>query len=77
MVAKLATWSIQGLGQLIERKWLAWFYRRRTSQHWSPLMHEVTTEYGARFGALRIGWSWTARHFHDGKKPTVIPGPHL
>lgn len=72
----LQTWGIHGLGRLAERKVIGWFYRRQTSQYWSPMMHEITTEYGVRFGGLRVGWSWTEKHFRDGREPRVIAGPY-
>lgn len=72
----LQTWSIHGLGRLIERKAGAWFYKRRTSQHWSPMMHEVSTEYGVRIGGWRIGVTQTYKVFRDGKEPRIVPGPY-
>jgi hypothetical protein len=72
-----AVWEIYGDGKMAERKLaFAYFYRRQIAQKWSPLMHEVTTEYGMRVGPIRLGWSWTAKHFFDGKEPAVIAGPY-
>ncbi len=76
MALHRSIWSVFGDGCMIERKLFVWFYRRRLSQKWSPLMHEIATEYGIRVGALRIGWSWTAKHFYDGKEPAVVAGPY-
>ena len=74
----LKSWTIAGNGNLDEFKipFFGWIYWRKTVQKWSPLMHEITIEYGIRFGALRLGSHWTEKHFFDNKEPAVIAGEY-
>lgn len=72
-----ALWGLAGRGTVTERSVFGLvFYRRTISQHWTSLLHEVTTERGVRFGSVCIGWTHSAKHFLDGKEPSVVPGAY-
>jgi hypothetical protein len=70
-------WTIAGDGWLVERAIFGFmFYRRRRDQHWSPAMHEIEIEYGLRVSGMRLSFSRVAKHFFDGKEPSVVAGPY-
>lgn len=74
MKAHSKSMSLIGSASLIERKLIVWWYRRVTTQRWSPKMNEVRFEYGIRIGSWRISAARSAKYFRDGIEPSVMAG---
>lgn len=68
--------TVSGDGAFDEVRLLpgVWFFRRRMTQKWSPLLHEVEQSLGLRFGHVRVGLTSVKKHFFDGKEPAVVRG---
>jgi hypothetical protein len=65
--------SLSGDGYYDEARWPfgAHFYTRQRVQKWSPLMYEVETEKGIRFGSFRFGITRSRLVWRDSKEPRV------
>jgi len=68
-----SVWSISGNGNSYEKRFFGlWFFWRQRKQEWSPNLTEVEIEHGIRFKHMRISFSRTFNHFHDGKDPKIV-----
>jgi hypothetical protein len=68
--------TLSGTKYTHEKRLFVWFRKETRIQKWSPFMHEYERWYGIRVGHIKLGVSFTNKHFLDGKDPKVVRGEY-